>query len=63
MDINSKTKKQFTSHIELDLTSTELQELLSVRPQMQSAGLMNASTVAVLDAFQAALTDIVNKGG
>ena len=63
MDITSKTKKQFTSHIELDLSTTELQELLSIRPQLQTEGILKPSMQTLMDAFQAALTDITNKGG
>lgn len=59
----TKTKKTFSGHVEFDLEKTDLQELVSVRPQLQAEGLMNPSLTAVLDAFQAQLTDIVSKGG
>jgi formylmethanofuran dehydrogenase subunit E-like metal-binding protein len=59
----TKTKKVFTGHVEFDLEKTDLQEILTTRPQLQTEGLMNPSLTVVFDVFQATLTDITAKGG
>jgi len=61
MDITSKTKKTVTGHIEMDLSKTEIEELVNLRPRLDAAGLLPPTMSTLYDALQACLTDINTK--
>jgi hypothetical protein len=58
MDVTQKTKKTLSGHIEIDLSKTELEELVNLRPRLDAQGLLPPTMSTLYDVMQQCLTDL-----